>query len=571
MVASAVPKPAPSSDSNNPGSPGLWAPLTLPAFRLLWIGTVFSNIGTAMQGVGATWLMVSLDARPSMVALLQAAGTIPMFLFGLPAGVLADIVDRRRLLIGATIWMILVSVCLAALSYAGQLNTPLLIGATFGLGMGAAMSAPAFQAVVPELASGALLAPAITLNGIGNNVARTIGPALGGLVVGLYGTSLAFTLNAVSTFAVLFALARWKRVVQPTRLPPEHFFSALVASIRYVEAARGIRTVLIRTLIFFAFASALWALLPLIASQRLGLGASGFGILLTAVGTGSIGGALALARLRKRLSLETLSGGATFVAGLGAVGLALAPNVWLGVVAAAVFGIGWIFNLTLLNVSVQNSVAGWVRARMLAVYVVTFMGISSLATLGWGALAEVIGIEWALLTAGILQALSVLALRAIPFVDPARLDLAPADPGESPLLLDVSHDQEAVLITTDYQVPPELEAKFSWAMVGLENSRRRAGAMAWRHWRDQADPELHREAYVVESWTDYLRLQERRTRSDAEVESEVLALLAPGAKPKQRLFRGVARSTRKPSTKSRSAVSAVERFAATKNGEKDDR
>lgn len=532
---------APAAASASASSGSLWEPLTVSAFRALWIATVVSNIGTAMQGVGATWLMVSEDARPTMVASLQAAASLPMFIFGLPAGVLADIVDRRRLLIGASLWMMAVSVALAAVTYLGLVTPIGLIVGTFALGIGAAMTAPAFQAVVPDLVPSMLLTPAVTLNGIGNNVAKTIGPAVGGVFVGMAGSAATFAVNAASTVAVVLALWLWKSTPQSSRLPPEHFFSALRASVRYVSAARGIRVVLARTVLFFAFASAFNALLPIVVSQRLHLGAEGFGLMLGTIGIGSVGGALVLSKLRAKLGLEHLTRSATLLVGMSTLALGWTDSPWLACLVAAVFGVGWIANLTMLNVGVQNTVAGWVRARMLAMYVVTFMGVTAAGSLLWGKLSEGWSLQSALTCAGVLQAVSILALWRLPFVDSSELDLHAAASAEAQLVLDPTHDLEPVMVTVEYTVPELQQDAFSCALWGLENARRRAGAMTWRHWRDQDMPTIHRESFAVESWTDYLRLTSRKTVADTQLEQAVLGLLSPGTAPRQQLFRGVKR------------------------------
>ncbi|ANH70172.1 hypothetical protein ABE85_01905 [Mitsuaria sp. 7] len=519
----------------------LTAPFRVTAFLAIWIASVISNIGTAMQGVGATWLMFAADSRPVMVAALQAASTLPMFIFGLPAGVFADIVDRRKLLLWSSAWMVLVSVAMCAAAYLGQLSPEGLIAGTFALGVGAAMTAPAFQAVVPDLVPSNLLTPAVTLNGIGNNVARTLGPALGGVVVGVAGAAATFGINALSTLVVLAALWSWRQTSRSSRLPPEHFLSALRASVRYVGSARGIRVVLLRATLFFAFASAFNALLPLVVNKQLGLGADGFGLLLGAVGVGSVGGALLLSKLRARLGIERLTAGGTALAGVTTIGLALSSNAWLATVAAALFGAGWIANLTLLNVGVQNTVAGWVRARMLAMYVMTFMGVSAAGSLLWGYLAQTWSLQASLLCAGVLQLVSLAVVWRLPFVDSATLDLRPAPFVDEQLVLDPEHDLEPVLVTVEYRVVEENAEQFSYALWGLEEARRRAGAMTWRHWRDQSDRSIHRESFAVESWTDYLRLTPRTTFVDQQLEAAVQALVMPGTTPHVRLFRGAGR------------------------------
>jgi len=277
-------------------------PLSFPVFRALWIATIISNIGTWMHDVGAGWLMTSLSPSPLLVALVQAATTLPMFLLALPAGALADIVDRRKMLLGAQILGLSAAAALAVLTLQ-DLTTPwVLLAATFFLGVAAALSAPVFQAIVPELIDKAGLPEAVALNSLGVNIARAIGPALGGVIVAMAGVPAVFALNAVSVTAVLIVLVRWKRAATIYSLPPEHFFGALRAGYRYARHSPAMRLVLIRTLGFFLFSSALWAMLPLVGRRELGLDAAGYGGLLGCMGAGAIVGALLLKKLRKTVS-----------------------------------------------------------------------------------------------------------------------------------------------------------------------------------------------------------------------------------------------------------------------------
>lgn len=513
----------------------LLAPFANRSFASLWVASVVSSVGTAMQTVGATWMLVSLHASPGTIALLQAAGSVPLFLFGLPAGVLADIVDRRKLLIAANIWMALSAGVLAIAAAAGLAVPAALIGASFAIGMGAAVAAPAFQAIVPELASGPNLPSAVALNSVGTNIARTVGPALGGIAAGAFGAATVFGINAVSTLAVVVALVAWNRVATPLRLPPEHFWSATRASVRYAQHAPGVRAVLNCAGAFFFFASAGWALLPVVASNRLGLDAGGYGALLGALGVGAVGAALLLGALQARFSAITLIASGNVICALVTLALSIVRLELLGMGLMVAFGAGWIVVLTLLNVGVQASVAGWVRARMLALYVVVYFGTFAIGSLAWGHLADLIGAPFTLAIAGVAGLSVTPVLIYLRGRDAGQPDFKPATTDIPTLIVEPGDDHGAVLVMIDYHVPKEEQAAFTAVLRQLSESRRRTGAFAWRHWIDPNDPILHREAYVVESWTEHLRQRLRRTLSDQELEQAAAAFSDPA--PANRLLR----------------------------------
>lgn len=513
-----------------------WSPLRHPAFRALWLATLVSNVGTWMHDVGAAWLMTSLDPRPTTVALLQAATTIPIFLFAVPAGVLADIVDRRRFLLFANAWMIGAAALLAALAWRGLVGPMELLVMTAALGFGAALNAPAFQAVVPELVPRTDLPQALALNSLAVNGARAIGPALGGAIVAAAGSAAVFALNALSTVAVLAVLWRWRRELPESRLPPEHFLSAIRAGTRYVRAAPMIQRVLLRAFVFFSCASATWALLPLHARGTLGLDAAGYGVLLGCLGAGAVVGALGLPRLRTRLGPDATSGLAKTVFALGAIGLALARSAWQADLAAAVVGGAWITNMTTLNVAAQTSVAGWVKARALAVYLVVFTGTMALGSVGWGLLAEAIGVTGSLIAAGCVQLATVALVPLLPLRGVGELDLSPAVWGDAGLVVTPDDDSGPVLVTIEYRVPVENEEAFGKALVVLARSRRRTGAMSWYHWRDRDDPTLHRESFLVESWAEHVRQHHRATAFDVALRERARALVEPGTEPVVRHF-----------------------------------
>lgn len=475
-----------------------------------------------MQTVGATWTLVEGGASPALVAALQAAGSAPLFVAGLPAGVLADIVDRRKLLIAANLWAAVAAAALAVLAYNDAAPPWVLLTATFAIGLGAAFSAPAFQAIVPELASGAVLTPAIALNSIGVNIARTIGPALGGITVAALGAAATFALNAVSTLAVVWALIAWRRAPEARRLPPEHFLGATRASVRYARHAPGVRRILWQAAAFFSIASAPWALLPVVASDRLNLGAGGYGTLLGALGVGAVLGALALQRLRDKLGSHLLTLGSIVCAATGfAFGFVMTEPTAIVVIAA--FGAGWITVLTILNVGVQNAVAGWVRARMLALYVVVYFGSFSAGSLLWGKIADLMGVPETLIAAGIAGLLATPLIARLS-VDSSGIDLSPAASHEPSLVLDPGDDHGAVLVMTDYTIEADDADDFAKAMAQLRASRLRTGAFSWRHWTKPDDPTFHRESYIVESWTEHLRQSLRQTVADQDVAERVAEL-----------------------------------------------
>src|SRR5690606_16938942 len=376
-------------------------PLSFPVFRALWIATIISNIGTWMHDVGAGWLMTSLSPSPLLVALVQAATTLPMFLLALPAGALADIVDRRKMLLGAQLLGLAAAAALAFLTFQGLTTPWVLLGATFVLGVAAALSAPVFQAIVPELIDKAGLPDAVALNSLGVNISRAIGPALGGVIVAMAGIPAVFALNAVSVSAVLIVLVSWKRATTIHSLPPEHFFGALRAGYRYTRHSPAMRLVLVRAVGFFLFGSALWAMLPLIARRELGLDAAGYGALLGCMGAGAVLGALLLKRIRAKVGSNLLSIGGTLLFALVMLSLGRAPNVWVagGVMVAA--GLAWIAMLTALNVAAQMASPGWVKARALAVYLLVFQGAMTGGSILWGALAGRTSIGLALTVAAV--------------------------------------------------------------------------------------------------------------------------------------------------------------------------
>lgn len=518
--------------SEQPVSPSVWSPLYHPLFRALWIATVVSNIGTWMQNVGAAWLMTSLDASPMMVALVQAATSLPVFLIGLPAGALADIVDRRRLLLWTQGWMLAVAAALAGLTFVGVTTPWVLLALTFALGLGAAMNAPAWQAIVPELAPRAELPSAVAINSVGFNIARAIGPALGGVVVAIAGTGAVFLLNSVSFLGVLLVLYRWQRPPLTHRSPPEHIVEAIHAGLRYVRYAPPLSAILVRSGVFIVCAVALWALLPLVARQELGFAAIGYGVLMGCLGVGAILGAGLLPELRRRTTTDVLVAGATVLFAGALFALAVVQHFAVLCLAMVVGGVAWMTVMSTFNVAVQTVVPEWVRARALAVYMLVFQGGMAAGSVVWGTVATHQSLSLALQYAavGLLLGLGAMFRYRLPTGD--GLDLTPSLHCHEPVFVNQADlDDGPVLVTVEYRIEPACAHDFVHAMSAMRIIRRRDGASRWGLFRDVTEPGRYLETFVVASWAEHLRQYERLTVTDRSVEDRLRSFHRQGSSP----------------------------------------
>ncbi len=509
-----APKPSASSSSG-------FAPLRQPVFAVLWAATVLGNTGTFMRDVASSWLVTDLSASPTAVALIQAAGTLPIFLLAIPAGVLSDILDRRRFLIAIQLLLASVSVTLMILSYTGMLNIGLLVGLTFIGGIGAALMGPTWQAIVPELVPKKDIKSAVALNSLGINIARSIGPAAGGLLLAAFGAALTYGVDVVSYIFVISALLWWPRSKDADDALQERFLGAFRAGLRYTKASRPLHIVLLRAAIFFAFSSAVWAMLPLVARNLLGGDAGFYGILLGAVGAGAILGAIVMPRLRSRFDADGLLLGASVITAVVMAALALAPPQWLAIAILLLLGGAWITALTTFNGTAQAILPNWVRGRALAVYLTVFNGAMTIGSLGWGALAQGIGVPAALLAsaAGLLLVATVLHRIKLPAGD---ADLVPSNHWPEPLVAEaVEHDRGPVLILIEYRVTRDNRASFVSALSRLSEERRRDGAFGWGMTEDSADPEKIVEWFMVESWAEHLRQHRRVSNADADLQQEL--------------------------------------------------
>ncbi|HHA1411216.1 TPA: MFS transporter [Enterobacter hormaechei subsp. xiangfangensis] len=500
-----------------------WQPLSQPVFRMLWIATVVSNVGSWMSDVGINWSMLTLSADPLDIALVQAASSLPMFLFALPSGVMADIVDRRKYLLFSQLWVFIAAAGLTLLSFTGHVTPTVLLAATFLLSVGAAMSSPPFQAIVPDLVSKPELGSAVALNSLGVNISRAIGPALGGFLLSLAGPWMVFALNALSVMGVAWVLWRWRPAPSVQRLPPEHFFSAVRSGIRYVHAAPVLRNVLVRTVAFFVFGSAGWALLPLVARRELGLGPPGYGVMLACIGLGAIAGAILLPRLRQRLNADRLMVAASLTFAITMLALAFVRHFWLLNLFEFFTGFAWIAVLSTLNLGAQRSAARWVKARALAVYLTVFFGSMTAGSAVWGQIASQFGTPASLVVATLGMVLaSMTVFRWKLEKDPdLNLDLSgqPLDGVE----IELPNERGPVLVSHEYIIDPQNAKAFLQAVHELRRVRRRAGAMSWAVYEDIERPGLFIETFLMGSWIEHLRQQERHTMNDLLLQSRVLA------------------------------------------------
>jgi len=521
------------NDKETP-SPSAWAPLRIPMFRALWIATILSNIGTWVHDVGAGWLMTSLSPSPLMVSLVQTAGTLPMFILALPAGALSDIFDRRKLLLAAQGWMLIVAVSLALLAYLNLAEAWSLLIMTFCLSLGAAISLPAWAAITPELVSRTDLPSALALNSMGINISRAIGPAMGGYIISSFGTYWVFLLNGVSFLTVLIILYQWKRTQKESTLPAERFFSAMRLGVRFTKNSPELKSVLYRTLAFIIPASALWALLPLITRQLLGGDSSDYGILLTFIGIGAVIGATFLPRLKRKFSIDTLVGsGIILLAGVIAL-LGYSHNFFVDCFVMLIGGMAWLMLLSNLNVAAQTSIPSWVRARAMAIYfMLFFFGGMAGGSLIWGALANQIGIPITLYIASMALVLGLILTHSYRLSGRESLNLAPSLHWPAPTIaLDLEHDDGPVLVTVEYNIDPINTDDYKKAMEGVRLGRMRDGALHWGLFQDTESPGRFVENFIVESWAEHLRQHDRVTHMDKTIQEKAWSFHVEQSRPK---------------------------------------
>lgn len=504
-----------SHEPNDSGQ-SFWSAFRHRAFAIIWTATVVSNIGTWMYNAASGWLMTGLDASPMTVSLIQVASSLPMFLFALPAGALADIVDRRRFLIYAEISVTIVAAASAVLVRLDIITPFLLLLCTFLLSIGAALTAPAWQSIVPQLVPRRDLPAAVAGNGVGINISRAIGPALAGVVIGAFGNAAPFWLNAASNFAVIGALLWWRPPANTEHaLPAERLMSALIIGFRHARYNRPLRATLMRAAFFFFFASAYWALLPLIARSQIESGPAIYGMLLGAIGLGAVIGALALPRLRRALDADGLVilGSCGTAATLATLGLARSPTPALA--ACVLAGFSWILVIATLNVSAQISLPDWVRGRGLAMFATGFFGAMTLGSAVWGQIATMLDLSTTNYVAAAGLLFGILPSRRWKLSAGAGTDLTPSMHWPNPVIsINAEADRGPVMISVEYSVDSQHRDAFLQAVRELGEGRRRDGAYAWDIFEDVAQEGRFIEIFYVASWLEHLRQHRRVTNAD---------------------------------------------------------
>lgn len=500
----------------------LFATLKHRTFRNIWLAGLVSNIGTWMQEIGAGWLMTSLAPSPLMVSAVQAAAVFPVFLLAIPAGALADIVDRRKLLVFSISWLFVVALALALLTFLELTSAGLLLVCTFALGIGTALMTPAFMAAIPDLVPKEQLLGAVTLNSIAINSARAVGPAVAGLLVAWAGSGFVFLLNAASFLVVLVAVVAWKSTARSNTLKSERFISAVRVGLVYARETPEIRKIIIRGVAFFIFASASWALLPLYVQQELQRGPHIYGMLLGALGLGAVGGGLYLPQLRQRISIENIVRCGTLMFVVVAFALAFSRHLVLLAFSMFCAGVAWIWIMSSLQSSLQHVLPDWVRARVLAVFMAIYMGAMAIGSISWGQMASSTSIPTALTLSAICGLLLFLITLRSRLKDLQNHDFSPSYHwAELDTVIPQEYDRGPFMTRVEYLVEPENVKNFINALESIRRVRLRNGAISWSVYQDVANSGRFIEVFLDDCWREHLRQHDRFSVSDREVQRQV--------------------------------------------------
>ena len=505
--------------------PSALSPFRYPVFRAVWTASTISNLGALIQSVGASWMMLSIAQSADMVTLVQASLALPVMVLSLVAGAIADNLDRRKVMLGAQIFMLIVSVALSVCAWAELITPWLLLLFTFLIGCGAAFNAPAWQASVGDMVPRAQLPAAVALNSMGFNIARSVGPAIGGAIVAAAGAAAAFAVNAASYVGLIAVLARWRPPPNPQLLPREALRIAVAAGVRYVSMSPTIRAVLVRSAVFGAGAIAIVALMPLVARTLIVGGPLTYGLLLGAFGVGAVAGAIMSARLRQLLPTEAMVRWASCGLAVAAAIVAVSTHLLLTMAALLLAGAGWVLALSTFNVAVQLSAPRWVVGRALSLYQMAAFGGIAAGSWLWGVVAASEGISVSLLCGALVMFVCAALGRWWPLPQSEQLNLDPLRRWQEPVTaVPVEPRTGPVVITIEYLIDEADILEFLAAMAEWRRIRRRDGALNWRLLRDLADPRLWIERYETPTWLDYVRYNSRITQADAIIPQRLRAL-----------------------------------------------
>ncbi len=515
-------------------------PLREPTFRMIWVASLLSNFGQLIQGVGAAWEMTRLTSSATMVALVQTAMMLPLMLVAVPAGAIADMFDRRKVALIGLCFAMLCAATLAVLGWLGLATPWVLLAFCSLIGTGVALYGPAWQASVREQVNPDQLLAAVALSSVSYNIARSFGPALGGVIVATVGAMAAFAVNAVFYVPLLAAFFFWKRQHVPPRLPPERLHRAIVSGVRYAIHSPPIRTVMVRAFAFGLTAASTWALTPLVARDLLKGDASTYGLLLGAQGVGSVIGAMLVGQARERLKVEhavclcLILGGATVLL------LGMSHSLALSIALLAVTGACYMLLIPLFNIGVQMSAPRWVNARALAWFQSSLTGGIALGAWVWGQAAVHWGVSNALIVSGIAIMLTPLISLVLPLPHLPKGEVEVIGIGTEPeVALAITSRSGPIVIEIDYRVDHAQARQFYEIMLKLQSARQRNGAFDWSLSRDIADPAIWTERYHCPTWADYLHLRTRFTTADRELQlmADAFHTADPGGRVRRRLER----------------------------------
>ncbi len=510
MSAAAQPTPT--------ATPTAWAPLRHATFRMLWLTWLASNLCMWMNDVAAAWLMTTLTTSPVLIALVQSASTLPVFLFGLPLGAAADILDRRRMFLFTQFWVAANATIAAVALFSGWMSAPLLLALTFGNGIGLALRWPVYSAIVPEQVPRRELPSAIALNGIAMNISRVIGPVIAGALIASFGSGYVFVLNATLSLAAGILILRWRAERTQSVLPGERFVGAIRIGFQYVAQSRVMRVVLARVAIFFLQSTPLLALLPLVARGMRDGGAWTYTLLLASLGVGAVSAAFFLPRLRVLVSRDRLMRDGTLLQAAAMIAVGFAPALWLAVPAMLIAGLAWITVVNTLTVYSQLALPDWVRARGMAMYMMVMMGATSASAALWGQTASLIEVRWTFVAAASCGLVALLLMRRMLFWPEAEEDLTPARILKEPTpAFEIAHSRGPVMVTVQYQIDPARTQQFLAVMQESRGNRLQKGALSWGLFQDTERPGRFVEYFLDESWADHLRRFDRFTAADAEL------------------------------------------------------
>ncbi|WP_230411814.1 MFS transporter [Denitromonas iodatirespirans] len=521
-------------------NPSALAPLRDAVFRMLWLAWLTANVTMWMNEVASAWLMTSLTDSAFMVAMVQAASTLPVFVLGLPSGALADIVDRRRYFAVTQVWVGAIAIILAALSFTGLLSAQLLLVLTFANGIGMAMRWPVFAAIVPDVVPRADLPAALALNGIAMNMSRVIGPVIAGALLASVGSAYVYLLNAVLAVIAFMLILRWRSEPVVSALPGERFFAAMRVGLQHVTQSPRMRVVLMRIFLFFLQSVSLTALLPLIA-RRLGDGGPGtFTTLLVAMGGGAVAMALNLTRLRQRIRRDTMVYWGVCVHAVAAVAVVLSPTLWLAVPAMAVAGMAWIATANSLTVAAQLALPNWVRARGMSIYQMALMGGSAAGAALWGYVANVSSVPTSIIAAAVIGPLVLLLTRHHGAGGVVDEDLTPTPVSATapPPVIDIAPNEGPVMVTVEYLIDPAQAQAFNAVMQQTRLARLRQGALSWGLFRDTSLEGRYIEYFLDENWIEHQRRLARFTAADIGLRNRRLSFHIGTEPPRTRRYIG---------------------------------